>query len=58
MAATKTMSPGRMPMPYMIRACALAMLRQSSRPTAKAVGRPVVPEVPCTWKISDSGMQR
>jgi len=58
MAATNTMSPGRIPIAYMIRACALAMFRQSSRPTAKAVGRPVVPDVPWTWKTSDSAMQR
>src|SRR5437764_405601 len=45
MAATNTMSPGRIPIAYMIRACALAMFRQSSRPTAKAVGRPVGPAV-------------
>jgi hypothetical protein len=38
-------SPGRMPMAHMIRACALAMARQSFRPTPKAVGRPVVPLV-------------
>jgi hypothetical protein len=58
MAATNTMSPGRMPMPHMMRACALAMWFQSSRPMAKAVGRPVVPLVPWMWKTSLSGMHR
>jgi hypothetical protein len=42
----QTMSPGRIPMPHITRAWALAMARQSSREMAKAVGRPVVPEVP------------
>ncbi len=46
MAATNTMSLGRMPMPHMMRAWALAMLFQSSRPIANTVGRPVVPDVP------------
>ena len=56
-AAMQIMSPGRRPMPHMMRACALAIVRQSLRPRPKAVGRPVVPLVPCTWKISESGTQ-
>jgi hypothetical protein len=48
MAAMNTVSPGRMPMPYMMRAWLLAMVSQSARPMPKAVGRPVVPDVPCT----------
>ena len=51
-------SPGRNPMPHMMRAWALPMASQSPLPTAKAVGRPVVPEVPWMWWISSSGMQR
>ena len=47
-AATKTMSPGRIPIPHMILACALAIASQSPRPIANAVGRPVVPDVPWT----------
>ena len=45
-AATQIMSPGLSPMPHMMRACAFAIARQSLRPIAKAVGRPVVPLVP------------
>ena len=48
----KTVSDGRMPIPHMIRACALAIARQSSRPMPNAVGRPVVPLVPCTRTTS------
>ncbi len=51
-------SPGRIPIAHMMRAWALAIVRQSLRPTEKAVGRPVVPLVPCTWKTSLSGMHR
>ncbi len=45
-------------MPHMIRACALAIDAQSSRPMANAVGRPVVPDVPWMWNTSRSGMHR
>jgi len=47
-----------MPIPHITRAWALAIARQSAREMAKAVGRPVVPEVPWTWQISSSGTQR
>ena len=53
-----TVSPGRMPMPHMIRACALAIASQSLREMPNAVGRPVVPDVPWMWWISDSGTHR
>jgi hypothetical protein len=46
MAAMNTVSPGRMPIPHMMRAWALAIACQSPRPMPNAVGRPVVPEVP------------
>ena len=54
----KTMSPGRSPMPHITRAWLLAITGQSSRPMAKTVGRPVVPDVPWMWWISVSGTQR
>jgi hypothetical protein len=54
----KTVSAGRMPMPHITRAWALAIAVQSVRPMAKAVGRPVVPEVPWMWPTSSSGTQR
>jgi len=53
-----TMSPGRIPIPHMMRAWALAMARQSAWLMPKAVGRPVVPEVPWMCQTSPSGTQR
>ena len=44
-AAMKMVSHGRMPIAHMMRAWALAIASQSARPIAKAVGRPVVPDV-------------
>ena len=51
-------SPGLSPIAHMMRAWALAIARQSLRPMAKAVGCPVVPLVPWTWKTSASGTHR
>ncbi len=45
-------------MPHIILACAFAIARQSPRPIANAVGRPVVPLVPWMWKTSLSGTHR
>ncbi len=47
-----------MPIDHITRACALAIDRQSAGPMPKAVGRPVVPEVPWIRATSLSGMQR
>ena len=46
--ADEDRSPGRMPIPHITRACDSAIRPQSPRPMPNAVGRPVVPEVPCT----------
>ena len=52
----KTVSDGRMPIAHMIRAWALAIARQSPSPMPNAVGRPVVPLVPCTRTTSSGSM--
>jgi hypothetical protein len=54
----KTRIPGRMPIAHITRACASAIRRQSARPMPNAVGRPVVPEVPCTRVISPGGTHK
>ena len=51
-------SPGRMPAPHRMRAWASPMRVQSSAPTPKTVGRPVVPLVPWMRATSEGSMQR
>jgi hypothetical protein len=51
-------SPGRMPAPHRMRACAAAMRSQSSAPTPNTVGRPVVPLVPWMRATAAGSMQR
>ena len=52
-----TASEGRTPKLHMMRACVAPIRAQSSREIAKAVGRPVVPEVPWTRAIASGGQQ-
>ena len=53
-----TVSPGRTPAPNRMRAWAAAMRSQSARLMAKAVGRPVVPDVPWIRATSDRATHR